>query len=79
MFQHKNNEIFKNLLYLFGVSDDILVVGYDTDGKDQAELLQCVLQISRQVNLKLNKDKCCFRCTSVIFFGEVLSRHRRGM
>ena len=25
-----------------------------------------------QVNLKLNKDKCHFRCTSVPFFGEII-------
>ena len=25
--------------------------------------------------LKLNKDKCHFRCTSVPFFGEIISRH----
>ena len=34
-----------------------------------------MLQIYRQVSLKLNKDKCHFRCTSVPFFGEVISRH----
>ena len=28
-----------------------------------------------QTGLKLNKDKCCFRCTSVPFYGEVRSRH----
>ena len=74
MFQHKIDEIFKNLPNVFGIANDILVVGYDTDGKDQDEMLPQVLQICRQVNLKLNKDKCCFRCTSVPFFGEVISR-----
>ena len=29
---------------------------------------------SSHVNLKLNKDKCHFRCTSVPFIGEVISR-----
>ena len=29
----------------------------------------------QKVNLKLNKDKCHFRCTSVQFFGEIISRH----
>ena len=36
----------------------MLVVGYDSDGKDPDDTLQKVLQINRQVNLKLNKDKC---------------------
>ena len=75
MFQCKINEIFKYLPYVFGIADDILVVGYDTDGKDHNEMLQQLLQISRQVYLKLNKDKCHFRCTSVPFLGEVISRH----
>ena len=26
------------------------------------------------MNLKLNKEKCHFRCTSIPFFGEVVSR-----
>ena len=33
------------------------------------------LQMCRQLNIKCNKDKCHFRCTSVPFFGEVISRH----
>ena len=28
----------------------------------------------KDVNLKLNKDKCHFRCTSIPFFGKVISR-----
>ena len=33
-----------------------------------------VLQRCEEVNLKLNKEKCHFRCTSIPFFGEVISR-----
>ena len=29
-----------------------------------------ILRICRQANLKLNKDKCFFWCTSILFFGE---------
>ena len=39
MFQHKIDEIFKNLLNVFGIADDILVVSYDSDGKDHDEML----------------------------------------
>ena len=60
---------------MFGIADDILVVGCDSDGKDHDETLWQVLQICIQVNLRLNKDKCHLRCTSVPFFGEVISRH----
>ena len=37
---------------------------------------QRMLQRGRQVNLKLNKYKCHFWCTSVPFFGEVISQSR---
>ena len=33
-------------------------------------------QRCKEVNLKLNKEKCHFRCTSIPFFGEVISRRR---
>ena len=72
MFQRKIDKIVKELPNVFGIADDILVVGYEADGKDHDELLQRVLQIYRQVNLKLNKSKCHFRCTSVPFFGEII-------
>ena len=75
MFQRKLDEIFKYLPNVFGIADDILVVGYDVDGKDHDSTLQRVLQICRQVNLKLNKNKCHFRYTSVPFVSEVISRH----
>ena len=73
VFQCKIDEILNNLPNVFGIADYILVVGYDRDGKDHDEMLQQVLQICRQVNFKLNKGKCHFRCTSVPFIGEVMS------
>ena len=74
MSQGKIDEIFKDLPNAFGIPDYILVVEYDGDAKDYDETLWQVLQICRNVNLKLYKDKCHFVCTSVLFFGEVISR-----
>ena len=34
MFQQKTDEILKDLPNIFGVADDILIVGYDLDGQD---------------------------------------------
>ena len=62
-------EIFKDLPNVFGIANDILVAGYEADGKDHDKTVWRVLQRCRQVNLKLDKDKCHFRCTSVPFFG----------
>ena len=39
IFLCKMDEIFKNVPNVFGIADDILVVGYDTDGKDHNEIL----------------------------------------
>ena len=67
--QCKTDEIFKDLPNVFGIVDNILVVGYDSHSKDPDETLWQLLQICRNVNFKLNKDKCHFGCTSVPFFG----------
>ena len=75
MFQRKTDEICKELPNVFGTANDILVVGYGADGKDHYETVWRVLQKCTLVNLKLNKDKCHFRCTSVPFFGKVILQH----
>ena len=38
-FSAISNEIFQNLPNVFGIVDDILVVGYYTDEKDHDEML----------------------------------------
>ena len=74
MFQHKIDEIFNDMVNVFGIADDILVIGYDKDRKDHDEAVYNVLRWCREVNLKLNKDNCHFRCMSILFFGKVVSR-----
>ena len=54
--------------------DNILVIGYDNDGTDHNLIVHKVLQRCEEVNLKLNKEKYHFRCMSIPFFGEVISR-----
>ena len=53
VFQQKINEIFKDLLNVFGIADAILLVGYDSDGRDKERILEHVRQIWHQENLKL--------------------------
>ena len=60
---------------VFGIVDDILIVGYDDSSRDHDETVYKVLQRCSAVNLKLNKDKCHFRCTSVPFFRDVILRN----
>ena len=59
---------------VFGIADDILVIGYNEDGEDHDEAVHKVLGQCKEVNIKLNKAKCHFRCISTLFFGEVISR-----
>ena len=75
MFQRKIDEIFNDMPNVFGITDDLLIVRYEDDGRDHDDIVQKVLQRCRKVNLKINKDKCHFRCISVLFFGEVISRN----
>ena len=74
MFQHKIDEIFSDMPNVFGIMNDILVIGYNKDRVDHNAAVYKVLQQCEEVNLKLNKGKCQFRCLSIPFFGEVISR-----
>ena len=53
---------------IFGIADDILVMGYNEDGSDHDAAVHNVLQWCEEVNLKLNKEKCNIRCTSTPSF-----------
>ena len=74
MFQHKIDEIFSDMPNVFGIMDDILVIGYNEDGADHDATDHKVLRWCKEVNFNLDKDKCHFRCTSIPFFGKVISR-----
>ena len=65
--QWKIDEIFKDWPNLFGIANDILVLGHDSDGRNHDNTSQKLLQICKQGNLKPNKEKFCFRCTAVSF------------
>ena len=56
MFQCKRDEIFSDMPNVFGIVDDILVIGYDNNGADHDAVVHKVLQICGEVNLKLNKE-----------------------
>ena len=74
MFQCKIDETFNDIPNVFGIADDILVIGYDKDGTDHDKTVNRVLKQCQDVNLKLNKEKCHFRSTAIPFFGKVVSR-----
>ena len=39
MFQQNIDKIFNDMPYMFGISNDILVAGYDSHGKDHADMV----------------------------------------
>ena len=48
MFQTKIDEVFKEPPNVFGIVDDIVGMGYDSNGIDYENTLQSVLQICRK-------------------------------
>ena len=74
MFQSKINEIFKDLLNVFSIIHDILIVGYDTNGRDHDRTVKQEMQICYKENIRLNKNKSYFRCMKILCFGVVICR-----
>ena len=56
------------MLNVFSIVDDILMAGFDEQGKDHDATLDKVLRLCKQANLKLNKDMCLFRFTYIPHF-----------
>ena len=73
MFQKKIHELFSGKPNVFSIADDILIAGFNEQSKDHDEILENVLKVCSQANLKLNKDKCLFRCTNIPFLYEIIS------
>ena len=46
MFQHKIDEIFSDMPNVFGIMDDILVMGYDDNGADHGADLKCNIHLN---------------------------------
>ena len=44
MFQKKIDKIFNDMPNVFGIADDIFIIGYDKDGADHDEAVYNVLR-----------------------------------
>ena len=55
MFQHKIDKIFNDMPNVFGIADDILVIGYDEDGTDHDEAVYNMLRCCKEVYLKVKQ------------------------
>ena len=52
MFQCKIDEIFNNIPNIFGIADDILVIGYNEDGADHDEVVYNIAKVMSGGQLK---------------------------
>ena len=65
---------FQELSTAVGLADEILIVGYDEDGTDIVHTLQSRPYMWKR-KLKFDKDKFHFRCASIPFIRELISRY----
>ena len=70
----KIDDLFSGMSNVFDIAYDTLIATFNEPSKDHDEQVEKVLWVCRQANLKLNKYKCLFRCTSLPSFGEVVSQ-----
>ena len=73
IFKKKVDQLFSSMPNVFGVAGDILLAGSDEQGRDQDKIMEKVLRVCRQANLKFNNNKCHLRCTKIPFFSEIIS------
>ena len=71
IFQNAIEELLTGLPGCKNISDDIIVFGKDQEDHDKN--LRGVLQRLQEYNVRLNKDKCSFSKTEVMFYGHVFS------
>ena len=69
IFQEAIREILTSLPGCKNISDDIIVFGKGQDDHDKN--LLGVLQRLKENNLRLNKDKCEFSKTEIMFYGHI--------
>lgn len=78
-FQRRLSEALNGLTGITVVADDILIYGKG-DNKEQAmndhnQNLEKLLIRAREVNLKLNKDKCRFLLQELPYIGHIITEH----
>ena len=71
VFQHKLDEVFKNIPNVGGIADDILIVGNTPQEHDQAFIN--MLEASRNNNVSLNSEKLQFKQPKIGFYGQAIT------
>ena len=68
VFQKKIDQTFSYIPGVTDISDDIIVVGYKSDGSDHDANLTAVLERTRATGLCFNDKKMVVRCKRIPFF-----------
>ena len=72
VFQKKVHETFSDIPGVIGISDDIIVVGYKSDGSEHDANLTAVLERAQATGLCFNDKKMVVRCKCIPFFGNII-------
>ena len=72
VFQKKVDETFSDIPGVTGISDDIIVVGYKSDGSDHDANLTAILERARATGLCFNDKKMVVRSKRIPFFGNII-------
>ena len=72
IFMRKMNEVLDGLEGTFAYMDDVLVYGNDREEHDKR--LESVMKRLREVDLKLNKEKCVFAQSKLKFLGHKFTK-----
>ena len=67
-------DIFEGIPGVHTDMDDVIIAGKTV--KDQDRSLKEVLSGTREANFKLNKEKCQFGVSSLVFLGDMLTKNR---
>ena len=75
VYQGQMDKMFGDIPGVFGIADDLVIAGWDTDGRDHDETLKLVLERARQKHARFNDEKMVVRCKSIPFFGHVIGEN----
>ena len=67
-FQSKLHIVSNNLDFCTCTTDDMIILGKETDGSDHEKHVKELLQVTRQQSLKLKLDKVKFKTKQASFF-----------
>ena len=73
-FQWAIDCTFQDIHNVFGIADDLIVVGFSEDGHDHDQTLHAVLQCARENGPRLNPDKLKVRAREIPFFGHIIEK-----